>query len=285
MSIRDCIRGAKKIFCRCFNRKQETTLRDAIEELIEEDCSNHQNGGESSINDDEREILGNVLGLRDIQIKNVMIPRIEIKALPVTTQIDEVISEFVENQISSTLIYQGTIDNVLGVLYLKDVANWFKVNKPFNINVFLKDVLFVPSTMRTLSLLLKMKETGIKIAVVVDEYGGVEGLVSFSDLVEEIIGDIQDVDEPKKQKKKIYKEEDNVFIADAQTQLADVFKYTGIKLISADNSIDTIGGYIVLISGKIPVRGELIPWPKQNIEFEILDANPRRIRSIRIRRK
>ncbi len=281
MSIYEYIKLIKRFFGG--KKSQETTLRDAIEELIEEDDS--QENGKSSIDDDEREMLGNVLNLRDIQVQDIMVPRVEIKSLPMTAKIDEIISEFVENQISSVLIFQGNIDNIVGVIYLKDVVNWFRMNKPFNISIFIRDIIFVPPTMRTLNLLLQMKETGMKVAVVVDEYGGVEGFVSFVDLMEEIIGDIQDADEQKHNKrKKITKASDGTFIADAKATLSEVEKYTGIKLFSSGNSVDTLGGYIFSITGKVPVRGELVLCDKHNIEFEIIDADPRCVKSVRIRK-
>jgi CBS domain containing-hemolysin-like protein len=265
-----------------WKKYSETTIRDAIEELIEEDDSDAN--GTSSIDNDEREMLGNVLDLRDIQVQDIMIPRVEIKALPITAKIDELLSGFVENQISTVLVYLGTIDNIVGVVYIKDVINWFRMNKPFNISMFVKDIIFVPPTMRTLDLLLQMRETGIKIAVVVDEYGGVEGCISFSDLVEEIIGDIQDADEKKNDKKKIIKNADGTFTVDAKTTLTELTKITGFKFMSKNKSVDSIGGYVISMAGKVPVRGELVFCENNNIEFEILDADPRKIKSIRIRK-
>jgi CBS domain containing-hemolysin-like protein len=138
--------------------------------------------------------------------------------------------------------------------------------------------------MRTLDLLLQMRETGIKIAVVVDEYGGVDGCVSFSDLVEEIIGDIQDADEKKNDKKKIVRNADGTFTVDARTTLTELSKVTGFKFMPKNKSADSIGGYVISMVGKVPVRGELVFCDKNNIEFEILDADPRKIKSIRIRK-
>ncbi len=269
---------SKLLFWKSF---KETSLRDTIEELIEEDgCSETQ-----SIAENEREILGNVLNLREIQVQDIMVPRVEIEALPVNTHIEELMSRFVETQKSSLIIYQGTIDNVVGVVYLKDVANWFRINKPFNISIFVKEILFVPPTMKSLDLLFKMRETGIKLAVVVDEYGGVDGLVSFRDIIEEVIGDIQDATEIKNQKKKVLKSSDGSVVADAKSIFSEIYKYGGIKIIPEDKSIDTIGGMISSITGKVPVRGELVVCHKQNLEFEILDADPRKIKSVRIRKK
>jgi CBS domain containing-hemolysin-like protein len=158
------------------------------------------------------------------------------------------------------------------------------MNKPFNITIFVKDIIFIPPTMKTLDLLMKMKETGIKIAIVVDEYGGVDGLISVHDLVEEIIGDIQDADELKNNKQKVTKNYDGTFTADAKTTLIEFAKTTGLKLTSVNKQIDSIGGYIISKTGKVPVRGELISCPKSNVEFEVLDADSRKIKSVKIKK-
>ncbi|MDR1488183.1 MAG: hemolysin family protein [Holosporales bacterium] len=270
---------------RLFPRRgqSEATLREVIEELIED--NNSLDNGELSIDEDEREMLGNVLNLRDIQVQDIMIPRVEIKALPITTKIEELISEFVESQVSSILVYQGTIDNIIGAVYLKDIVNWFRMNKPFNVSIFVKEILFIPPTMRTLDLLLKMKQTGIKVSVVVDEYGGVEGFVSFTDLAEEIIGDIESVEEQRHNQKKVIRNSDGTYTIDARTTIAEINKIAGINIISSDNSVDSLGGHVFSIAGKVPVRGELIFCDKQNIEFEILEADSRKIKSIKLRKK
>ena len=287
MSSCEQSRSLKNLIFGIFNKKyrkpSETSLRDTIEELIEEDGS--AENGQSSIADNEREMLGNVLNLRDIQVQDIMVPRVEIKSLPLTAKIEDLMSGFVESHVSSMLIYQGVIDNIIGVVYLKDIVNWFHVNKPFNVSLFVKDVLFIPPTMKTLDLLLQMKETGIKVAVVVDEYGGVEGFVSFKDLVDEIIGDIQDAGEVKHQKKRIVKNPDGSLTVDARATLNEIAKNTGTKITSSDKSVDSLGGYVFSISGKVPVRGELIVCPKHDIEFEILDADPRKIKSIRMKKR
>ncbi len=182
-------------------------------------------------------------------------------------------------------MYQGNIDNLLGVVYLKDVANWFKMNKPFNLSLFVKEILFVPPTMRSLDLLLKMRETGIKLAIIVDEYGGVDGLVSFRDIIEEIIGDIQDATEIKNQKKKVLKSSDGSVIADGRSTFEEIEKFGNIKIEPGDDDMDTIGGIISSIAGRVPVRGELITSEDGALEFEIIDADPMKIKSVKIRKK
>ncbi|MDR3224184.1 MAG: CBS domain-containing protein [Holosporales bacterium] len=267
---------SKLSFKKLFN---ETSIRDTIEELIEEDDSSEV----QSIEKNEKEILGNVLNLSEIQVQDIMVPRVEIEALPMSTKIEDLVSKFVETKKSSIIMYHGTIDNAVGVVYLSDVANWFYLNKPFNVNLFLKEVLFVPPTMKSINLLFKMKETGIKLAIIVDEYGGVDGLVAFRDIIEEIIGDIQDVAELKNQKKKIIKSSDGSMVADAKSTFCEINKIGGVKIVPDDKSIDTIGGMISSITGRVPVRGELVICPKHNLEFEILDADPRRVKRVKIR--
>ncbi len=272
----------KVLFKLLFWRKaKEPTIRDTIEELIEEDEVSET----KSIAEDEREMLGNVLNLRDVQVQDIMVPRVEIEAVAVTAHIEELISKFVETQKSTIVVYQGNIDNLLGVVYLKDVANWFKMNKPFNLSLFVKEILFVPPTMRSLDLLLKMRETGIKLAIVVDEYGGVDGLVSFRDIIEEIIGDIQDATEIKNQKKKVLKSSDGSVIADGRSTFEEIEKFGNIKIEPGDDDMDTIGGIISSIAGRVPVRGELITSEDGALEFEIIDADPMKIKSVKIRKK
>jgi CBS domain containing-hemolysin-like protein len=230
-------------------------------------------------------MLGNILNLRDTQIQDIMCPRAKIKALPITASLEDLLEECTENQISSVIIYRGNMDNILGVVWMKDIVNWFYMNKPFSVTNFIKDILFVPPTMRTLTLLLQMKNTGIKVAIIVDEYGGCEGFISFMDLVEEIIGDIQSANGQKSRGyKKLYKEADGAVVADASVTLKEVQKATGIKFCSHNNSIESLGGYIFTIAGKVPVIGELVVCKKQNVEFEILKADPRYVKSVKIRK-
>ena len=261
-----------------FKYKNDTTsARDTIEEIIEEDDTGQ------SIAQNEREMIGNVLDLRNTLVQDIMLPRTSIVSVPLTATIEEVLEKFVDNQLSTILVYQDELDNVAGILRLKDVANWIHMNKPFSVGSFIKDVLFIPPTMRTLDLLFKMKKTGIKIAVVIDEYGGVDGLVSFIALIEEIVGDIQDATEIKHQKMKVVKNADGSIIVDGQSTFEEIKKYGGISVAPNDDDIDTIGGMLSSILGRLPVRGELVTLPEQKLEFEVLSVDPRKVKSIKIR--
>lgn len=260
-----------------FRKNKKLSARDTIEELVED---NNQEESQS-IAQNEREMISNVLNLRNTLVRDMMIPRTSVVATTITDSIENILGMFVENQLSTILVYQDTLDNIIGVLRLKDVANWINMNKPFNASNFVKEVLFIPPTMRTLDLLFKMKETGIKIAVVVDEYGGVDGLVSFIDLMEEIVGDIQDATEVKKMK--ITKSSDGSLIVSGQSTFDEIRKYGNIDIIPIDDDNDTIGGMLSSMLGRLPVRGELISLPDQKLEFEVLDADPRKVRSIKIK--
>ncbi len=269
----------KKIIKLFRKKNKEPSARDAIEELIEDDRSEES----QSIAQNEREMIGNVLDLRDTQIQEVMISRTSIVSIPVTASIEEVLEKFVDSQVSAILVYRGTLDNVIGMLRLKDVANWINMNKPFNASNFITDVLFVPPSMRTLDLIFRMKESGIKIAVVIDEYGGVDGLVSFIDLIEEIVGDIQDATDIKHSKKKVIRNSDGTVSVDGQSTFDEIKKYGNIEIKPDDDDNDTIGGMLSSILGRVPVRGELITLPKQNFEFEVLEADPRKVKTLKIK--
>ena len=279
----------KSFFNKIFKKKsKELNARNAIEEIIEEDEREQL----QSIANNEKEMIGNVLDLRDIQVQDVMIPKVSIVSIPTTARIEDIINKFVENKLATLLVYQGNNDNIIGVLNLKDVANWFKTylehsvgqtQKQFNINLFVREVLFIPPTMKTLDLLFQMKQTGNKIAVIIDEYGCVSGLVSLMDLMEEIVGDIKDATEIKQQKNKIIMSNDGSILTDGKSTFYEIEKYGNLKIVPNDDFNDTIGGMITSMIGRVPVKGELIAFPSQSLEFEIVDADARRIKSIRIR--
>lgn len=269
----------------CLRRESDTTLRDAIEELIEEDSE-----GESSIGTDERLLLNNVLSLKDLTAEDVMIPYANIIAVPFSAKPKEVIEIFIKEGVSQVPVYSGTIDNIIGGLSIKDVLAWTNSRPNAGLKDVLKDIPFIAPTMRTLDLLLQMRETGMRMAIVVDEYGGVEGLVTFAALIEEIIGDIQYAqdhgdDNP------IEIQSNGCIILNASTTLEELDEFLErvcekkINWLKGfeDEDIDTVGGMIALLTGRVPLRGELIVAPEGGAEFEILDADPRRIKKVAIR--
>lgn len=273
----------KKLWYFCLRKEPDASLRDAIEELIEEDSEN-----ESSIDSDEKLILGNVLNLRDLTTEDVMIPYANIIAIPLTASRDDIVSAFIKSDVSQVPVYTETIDNIVGLLSLKDTLVWVTSKNSTNLKSILKDVLYVAPTMRTLDLLLQMRETGVRMAVVVDEYGGVDGIVTFATLIEEIIGDIQYA-EDQRNDNQIEIQQNGFVILNASTTLDELNEslekvcdepIDWLKGLE-DDDIDTIGGVVTFLAGRVPMRGELIVHPS-GFEFEILDADPRRIKKLAI---
>lgn len=275
---------SKKIWRTCLRKEADASLRDAIEELIEED-----NEGEPSIDNDEKLILGNVLNLRDLTTEDVMVPYANIIAMPSNASKDEIVAAFIKSDVSQIPVYTDTVDNIIGLLSIKDALAWAAGKATSSLKALLKDILFVAPTMRTLDLLLQMRETGVRMAVVVDEYGGVDGIVTFANLIEEIIGDIQYA-EDQRVENPVEFQQNGVIVLKASTPLEElndalkkVYEEPVDWLEGLDNDdIDTIGGVVTSIAERVPVRGELIVHPR-GVEFEILDADPRHIKKIAIR--
>ncbi len=268
----------KNFFKRLFKAEPET-LRNTIEELIEESEED-----EPSIENDERAILGNILNLRDLIVEDLMIPRADIISASIHQSPDEIIDILISNKLNTVPIYSGTLDQIIGTIHIEDVFPWVIKGKKSDIRSLVRPASFISPTMRTLDLLLHMRETGSKIALIVDEYGGIDGLVTFSDIIEEIIGDIQNAHE-KNLSPQIKINQDNTIVVDARVNLeeleAQIHDYLSLK--GQEQEVDTIGGLVFLIAGRVPVVGEIIKHPK-GYEFEILEADPRRVNRIIIRK-
>lgn len=274
----------KKLWRWCLRKESDTSLRDTIEELIEEDSEE-----EPSIDNDEKLILGNVLNLRDLTTEDVMIPYANIIAISSTATAEEIVAAFIKSDVSQIPVYTETIDNIVGLLLLKDTLAWVAGKSSANIKSILKEVLYVAPTMRTLDLLLQMRETGVRMAVVVDEYGGVDGIVTFANLIEEIIGDIQYA-EDQRTSTPIEVQPNGMVIVNASITLDELNEALSkvcerpIDWLESldDDDIDTIGGVVTFLAERVPVRGELIVHPS-GVEFEILEADPRRVKKLALR--
>jgi CBS domain containing-hemolysin-like protein len=258
----------------------DSKLRETLEELIED-----AEVGESSIASDERMLLGNVLDLRDLTAQDVMIPRVDIIAIPQTISATDLISTMIRSRHSRLPVYRNTLDDVIGAVDIQDVLAWLASKKPLNIKSLITNVLFISPTMRTLDLLFQMRETGTKMALVVDEYGGIDGMVTFSDLIEEIIGDIQDAQDstPSPQ---VIERADGSLVIDARVLLEELQEERNLNLVipELEDEVDTIGGLVIALAGRLPSRGELIQHPK-GYEIEIMDADPRRVKRVCLHKK
>jgi magnesium and cobalt transporter len=272
-------RGVWRSFWRRLRRPRngEATLRETIEELIE-----HSQPGEETAVAAERALLSNILKLRDVTVEDVSVPRADIVAVEAGTPLLQVIDEMSRTHHSRLPVYRDHLDDVIGMVHVKDVLPFARAVEPPPLESLLRKVLFVAPSMRPLDLLLQMRLARIHISLVVDEYGGIDGLVTIEDLVEEIVGDIED-EHDVAEAPRLTLRVDGTMIADARTTLEAFESRVGRVLRPEEREeVDTLGGLVSGLVGRVPGRGEIIPHPS-GLEFEVLEADPRRIRRLRIR--
>ncbi len=227
--------------------------------------------------------------LRTKRVEDVLIPRAEIVSVPVDIDMAELVATFRESGLTRLPVFKETLDTPVGMIHLKDLAlkHGFNGNgakgKGFSLKRMVRPVLFVPPSMPIGVLLTKMQTERKHMALVIDEYGGVDGLVTIEDLIEQVIGDIEDehdVDEADHWKL----EKPGCYLVQARAPLAEFESEIGMRLSDAemDEEIDTLGGLVFMLTGKIPARGEVIKHPL-GPQFEVVDADPRRIKRLRVR--
>ena len=263
------------------------SIRESLEEVIEE--SERQT---AALTPQERMMLANLLRFGELRVDDVMVPRFDIIAVEEKTPLPELIADFRKAQHSRLPVYRETLDDPLGLVHIKDIFTLLEpqpdgtVKCPdVSIAKIKRDLLFVPPSMPARELLLKMQTTHIHMALVIDEYGGTDGLVSIEDLIEEIVGDIDD-EHDVEEAPQLHAREDGGYDADARLDLEDFKAQTGIDLLpeeERDEEIDTLGGLAAALVGRVPQRGEIIPHPA-GFEFEILEADPRRVKKLRLRK-
>ena len=222
---------------------------------------------------------------QDLRVEDVMVPRAEVKAVEVDMEFPELLKYFADVTHSRLPVFRETLDDPIGFVHIKDVVS--ELAKGFEppkrpLERLHRQVLYVPPSMKLTDLLVKMQSTRIHLALVVDEYGGTDGLVSLEDLVEEIVGDIED--EHDDEEAMFTRRSQRVWEADARTEIDDFAEETGIDLALEDNDtdFDTLGGVAFALAGKVPLRGEILRHPT-GVEIEIMDADARRIRRVRLR--
>ena len=229
-----------------------------------------------------------MLNLRRKRVEDVMIPSADITAVSVDLGKDELVEVFRDSGLTRLPVYEGTLDTPLGFVNLKDFALRFGFNGTddvFDLRAMLRPLLYVPPSMTLGILLQKMQAERIHMALVIDEYGGTDGLLTIEDLIEQVVGDIEDehdVDEAKLW----VKESPGVYVVQARTDLEDFEAEIGMALTAHDEideeEIDSLGGLVFMLSGHVPTRGEVIRHP-DGPEFEVIDADPRRIKRLRVR--
>jgi magnesium and cobalt transporter len=232
------------------------------------------------------QLVHSLANLRRMRVDDVAIPKVEIAAVSVDIGKDELVEVFRQHGYSRVPVYKGTLDSPLGLVLLKDLALQYGFGKSggrFSLRKLLRPVLYAPPSMPVGVLLQKMQKERVHMALVIDEYGGVDGLVTIEDLIETVIGEIEDEhDEVEGAQWK--EEKPGVFVAKATAPLEEFEQALGLTLRNGedDGDIDTLGGLVFLRTGRIPARGEIIPH-ESGAEFEVVDADPRRIKRMRVR--
>ena len=234
-----------------------------------------------------RSVLG-LLNLRRMRVEDVAIPKTDIVAVPVTVTKEELVKVFRESGLTRLPVYDGTLDTPIGIANLKDFALRHGFNgdgDDMNLRDMLRPLLFVPPSMPLGVLLQKMQAERIHMALVIDEYGGTDGLVTIEDLIEQVVGEIEDEHDIEEVKSWVM-EKPGVYLVQARTELDDFEAEIGMQLTAHDEideeEIDTLGGLATMLAGHLPARGEVIMHP-DGPEFEVVDADPRRIKRLRVR--
>ena len=258
-------------------KKEKISLKDIVKDHID-------NEREFSI--EEREMLTNIIGFGKSRVEDSMFPRADIISADINTPAEEIIKLFSECNHSRIAIYRENLDDPVGMLHIKDFVGALseKNIEEITIEPLVKDLLFVPPSMKSRELLLKMQVSRVHMALVVDEYGGTDGLLTIENLIEEIVGEIEDEhSDAEVHKINIYEKFIDI---PARATIQEAEEILGFELLSddIDEEIDTIGGLVFLLAGRIPQRGELITHPK-DFEIEIREVDQRKIINVRFRLK
>ena len=257
-------------------------MRESLEEVIED--SERQS---PALSEQERVMLTNMLAFGELKVRDVMVPRAEIVAADETMPLPELVTLFRAAEHSRLPVYRGTLDDPTGLVHVKDVMALLEMRpdgdyrlEKSSIAAIQRPVLFVPPSMRALDLLLKMQTSHTHLALVIDEYGGTDGLVTIENIIEEIVGDIADEHDDEGM---ALRRDGTCYVVDARLYLEDFKSETGIDLSTpeSDEDVDSLGGLVTSLLGRLPQRGEIITHPA-GFEFEVLDADPRRVRRLRI---
>jgi len=256
-------------------RNGEQTLREELEELIEE----HE---ETPIDPHERRLLINILKLHELTAADVMVPRVDIVAMAVETKLTDAARQIAEHGHSRVPIYRETLDDAIGMVHFKDVLPYLVDGRAMALADLVRKVLFVAPSMKVLDLLLQMRLSRVHMALVVDEFGGIDGLVTIEDVIEEIVGEIED-EHDDADRPRLIERGDGTTIADARTPIETLEARAGVKLRPHDHDeVETLGGLVFALAGRVPARGEVIEHPA-GVAFEVLDADARRVKRLRVR--
>ena len=267
-----------------WHRGHEGSLRESIAELVQEAADAVQEPGElPELDRQERVLIANVLRLRGTTADDVMVPRADIIAMAVDVTLDQALEMIRREGHSRMPIFREQLDDIVGMIHIKDVFAYSGRPEEFNLESIVRAPLMVAPQIPVLDLLLQMRQARIHLALVVDEYGGIDGLVTIEDLVETITGDIAD-EHDEEDSPLIVERPDGTLDLDARLPVEDFETRFGAVLTPEERAadIDTVGGLIFTLAGRVPSRGEVITHAS-GMEFRVLDADPRRIRRLRAR--
>ncbi len=257
-------------------KREEVAIIEAVEEIMEEP------EGAPGSNTGEKELLTNLLNARERRISDIMIPRADIFAADETTTLKKLAAMMAKSGHSRVPVFRKTLDDVIGFVHIKDVTAGLVDDKPVLIPDILRKLLFVPPSMPVTRLLLQMRQKRQHMALVVDEFGGIDGLVTIEDVVEEIVGDIDDEHDDPANVIQLQRRADGSIVVDARMPV-DAFEEQIGNILKEDErqAIDTLGGLVFTLAGRVPLKGETLRHAS-GISFEVLDADTRRIKRLRV---
>ena len=271
----------RKLFKKFFFKKntENNNLKQSIETVLDNDLK-----GTEGISKHERLMLLNILKIDGIRSSDIMIPRADIGAVELNDSFEKVLEVFIKEAHSRVPIYEKNLDNIIGMIHIKDLVNYQNQKKSETnfLQNLKREILEIPPSMPVLDLLLKMQLTRLHMGIVIDEYGCTDGLVTIEDVIEEITGEIED-EHDEKNLPMLIKSSLNTFEASARIEIDELQKVTNVEFLNSydNDDVDTLGGLIFSITGRVPQRGEIIKH-SSGTTFEIKDADPMKIKSVKV---
>ena len=271
----------RKLFKKFFFKKntENNNLKQSIETVLDNDLK-----GTEGISKHERLMLLNILKIDGIRSSDIMIPRADIGAVELNDSFEKVLEVFIKEAHSRVPIYEKNLDNIIGMIHIKDLVNYQnqKTTETNFLQNLKREILEIPPSMPVLDLLLKMQLTRLHMGIVIDEYGCTDGLVTIEDVIEEITGEIED-EHDEKNLPMLIKSSLNTFEASARIEIDELQKVTNVEFLNSydNDDVDTLGGLIFSITGRVPQRGEIIKH-SSGTTFEIKDADPMKIKSVKV---
>lgn len=268
-----------KNFMSWFKLNDKTTLEDKFSEVLEE----HENASGEKLSPEEKDILSNAINFSELTVEEIKIPRSDVIAInhDSSPNFHKVISAFNRHAHTRIPVYKESLDNIIGFVHIKDLTKFCENPEEFSLDKIIRQCLLVPPSMKVSNLLVEMRKRRVHIAIVVDEYGGTDGIVTIEDAIEELVGEIDDEHDSGNKLVNYRRINDNTIIANSRMDVEELERITGSILCSDDDEFETVGGLIMARAGQMPKQGSTIDIG-HNIKAEILEAGPKSIKEIKI---